>query len=547
MVFQLYQDKSVTVLEWRVPIWVKRVDAGKLDPHAAEGQFVGYNEEAKGYRIYWAKKRSISVERNVYVDKDAVMEPGDAMFEGEDLPGSNPHIPTSQPLPKQEEPDIPPKPIEMPTENPLPTENPMLKSNKAHRDLLTGLPQFDQASYGHGKHQSAKEATLIESMLAVNAESLEPGGAEFELPITGLDWFREAVLDALSAITEDQPHIDQAIKGPESDQWKEAIESELTQIEKLDTWDVVEAPPDANIIDSRFVLRRKRDAEGNVSRFKARLVAKGFKQRFGVDYTETFAPTVRPETLRVLLSLAALLGAVIEQADVKNAYLHSLLHDGEEIYMYRPRHFDTFRSLPAKFANRPTRTIVLRLRRPLYGTKQGAHHWYEELRRILLLLEFRVLAADEAVFYKVKGAEYVIIAAATDDFTFIADSIESAALVKKQMNEHFELVDLGPINWILGVSVVRDTENRTITLGQEAYVNQILSRFGLENARPAVTPMEPGADFTPDSPSVSPTLLTAAEKTTYREMIGSLMYLAVMMHPDISFAITSLSQYLDVP
>ena len=59
--------------------------------------------------------------------------------------------------------------------------------------------------------------------------------------------------------------------------------------------------------------------------------------------------------------------------------------------------------------------------------------------------------------------------------------------------------------------------------------------------------MEPGADFMPDSPSISPTLLTAAKKTTYREMIGSLMYLAIMMHPDISFAITSLSQYLDAP
>ena len=238
---------------------------------------------------------------------------------------------------------------------------------------------------------------------------------------------------------------------------------------------------------------------------------------------------------------------MIEQADVKNAYLHSLLHDGEEIYMYCPRHFDTFWSLPTKFANRLTRTIVLRLRQPLYGIKQGAHYWYEELRRILLLLEFRVLAADEAIFYKVKGAEYVIIAAATDNFMFIANSIESATLVKKQMNKHFKLVDLGPINWILGVSIVHDTENRTIALGQEAYINQILSRFSLENARLAVTPMEPGADFTADSPSVSSTLLTAAKKMIYREMIGSLMYLAIMMCPNISFAITSLSQYLNAP
>src|ERR1700724_3656826 len=101
----------------------------------------------------------------------------------------------------------------------------------------------------------------------------------------------------MSAVMEDQPHIDQAINRPESNQWTEAIEAELTQIEKLGTWDVVEAPPGANIIDSRFVLCRKRDAQGNISRYKARLVTKGFKQRFGVDYTETFALTVRATTL----------------------------------------------------------------------------------------------------------------------------------------------------------------------------------------------------------------------------------------------------------
>jgi len=82
----------------------------------------------------------------------------------------------------------------------------------------------------------------------------------------GSDWFHKAVHDAMSAITEDQPHINEAIKGPEANQWKEAIEAELTQIEKLDTWEVVKAPPDANIIDSCFVLHQKRDAQGTPCR-----------------------------------------------------------------------------------------------------------------------------------------------------------------------------------------------------------------------------------------------------------------------------------------
>jgi len=99
-----------------------------------------------------------------------------------------------------------------------------------------------------------------------------------------------------------------------------------------------------------------------------------------------------------------------------------------------------------------------------------------------LLLGFRVLLADEAIFYKVQDTKFIVIADTTDNFIFIADSTESAALVRAQMNEHFELVDLGPINWLLGVSVVRSVKDQTITLGQKAYVDQILVRFGLDRA-----------------------------------------------------------------
>jgi len=361
------------VLEWGIPIWVKKADARKLDLHAMEGCFVGYNEEAKGYQVFWAARRSVSIEWDIYVDKDTVLKPRDVVFEGGNLPTinatspevSNPTVPDSQ-----SNEDTPP-PAEMPTVNPSPTpETPNFEPSTTSkvqqcRNSLAGLPQFDEATYGHGKHQSGKGAAFVENALAVNAKRiLEPGGAKVEPFITGSDWFHKAVHDTMSAITEDQPHINEAIKGPEANQWKDAIEVELTQIEKLGTWKVVEAPPDTNIIDSRFVLHQKRDAQGNISRYKACLVTKGFKQQFGVDYTDTFAPTVRTSTLWVLLSIARSLGnkVVVEQADAKNVYLNSWLHNDEVIYMYRPQNFETFCSLPMEFTNKPRKMIVLWLR-----------------------------------------------------------------------------------------------------------------------------------------------------------------------------------------
>jgi hypothetical protein len=205
--------------------------------------------------------------------------------------------------------------------------------------------------------------------------------------------------------------------------------------------------------------------------------------------------------------------------------------------------------LPKTFedASRNGKRVVLRLKRPLYGTKQGAHHWYEELKKTLLKFDFKVCAADEATFYKVKGENFIVLAAATDDFTIVTNSRSLSAETKANLNGHFVLVDLGDLSWLLGVSVTRDLSNKTISLGQQSYVELMLTRFGLTNARPAPTPMEPGADYHLDSPSISPTSLTPAENTTFREMIGSLMYCATMTRPDIAYAVSMLSQFLESP
>jgi hypothetical protein len=119
-----------------------------------------------------------------------------------------------------------------------------------------------------------------------------------------------------------------------------------------------------------------------------------------VDYTDTFAPTVRPSTLRTLLLTAASRGDVIVQADAKNVYLNAWLKDDKVIHMTLPDFYDQFHQLPANLTEKAqNRNVIVRLLRPLYGTKQGAHHWYEELRRILESLRFNVCAADKAVFY----------------------------------------------------------------------------------------------------------------------------------------------------
>ena len=68
--------------EWGTTVWIKQLDAGKLDLRAEEACFVGYNDESKGFRIYWPKKHKISIERDMYFDKNHTLKPDEVSIEG---------------------------------------------------------------------------------------------------------------------------------------------------------------------------------------------------------------------------------------------------------------------------------------------------------------------------------------------------------------------------------------------------------------------------------------------------------------------------------
>jgi hypothetical protein len=109
--------------------------------------------------------------------------------------------------------------------------------------------------------------------------------------------------------------------------WRDAMELEYNALLHNKTWKLVPPRPGLNIIDSKWVFKTKRRSDGSIERYKARLVAKGFKQRYGLDYEDTFSPVVKPTTIRLLLSLAVTNGWHLRQLDVQNAFLHGILDE----------------------------------------------------------------------------------------------------------------------------------------------------------------------------------------------------------------------------
>ena len=80
---------------------------------------------------------------------------------------------------------------------------------------------------------------------------------------------------------------------------------ELNNMRKLNVYTIVKSVPNgSNVISSLQVFKYKRDLNGNITKRKARLVAKGYTQEYGVDYKETFAPTLKHDTIRIITVLA---------------------------------------------------------------------------------------------------------------------------------------------------------------------------------------------------------------------------------------------------
>ena len=115
------------------------------------------------------------------------------------------------------------------------------------------------------------------------------------------------------------------------------MEQEIHALQRNNTWRLVPPPSGVNIIDSKWVFKVKKQVDGSIERYKAHLVAKGFKQRYGIDYEDTFSPVIKPTTIRVLLFLAVTRGWSLRQLDVQNAFLHGVLE--EEVYMRQPPGF----------------------------------------------------------------------------------------------------------------------------------------------------------------------------------------------------------------
>ena len=335
----------------------------------------------------------------------------------------------------------------------------------------------------------------------------------------------------------DPTSLEDAKRRPDWKRWEKAIQDELDALERAGTWKLVERPRGRNVVESKWVLHLKKDADGKIERYKARLVAKGFTQVQGVDYFDTFAPVARLASIRTILAIAARNGWPIDTFDFHSAFLNGKLDAHEEIFMEQP----------PGFATRDCLIFCLQLFKSIYGLKQASRKWYDIICLTFAELGFEKSEADPAVFFIHSGDNLVLLAIHVDDCTITGNSERFIAELKIKLASKYSLTDLGPAAWLLGIKITRNLEDRTLALSQESYIDSILARFNFTDLKPLATPMDPNIRFSKDQ--CPQTLEEASEmrRIPYREALGSLMYCAVATRPDIAFPVGLLSQFVENP
>jgi hypothetical protein len=331
-----------------------------------------------------------------------------------------------------------------------------------------------------------------------------------------------------SNVSNDNPNVSvplsykEAINGPLCREWSAAMKSEYDSLMGNKVWTLVDRPQNCNIVKSKWVFKIKHDASGNFEKFKARLVAMGYTQIQGVDYKDTFSPVVRHCTMRILFSLACQLDLTIDHIDVTTAFLNGDLE--ETIYMEQPPGFDN-----------DIKNKVCLLQKGIYGLKQASRIWNTKVNKILCENGFLQSKCEPCIYIQKDENSLVIVALYVDDFYVFSNNSSLKDKLVNILQSKFKCKNLGELKNCLGINIIR--EGNMLKLDQSDYIRKVLRRFNMENCKSVSTPMALGCKFDNDCEPL------CDETYDYRELLGSLMYLAVCSRPDIAYACSHLSQY----
>lgn len=516
----------------------------KLDDKAKACIFIGYDSTHMGYRFWDPKAKKIIVRRDATFWEDVRVAEEDVASHHEERPRALPHVVIN------EEMQVPS--LEDERERPLPPQY-------EHE----APPMEDQ----HAQHVTDQMAASSDRrpQSASSSEMIAPRGVRSMRDILGAEGQRQApreelrqvhgapinpqapplpnpplrrsprFIHAIKSIPHEDPlTVEEAMSRTDAPKWRQAMEEELDAMRRMKTWELVDLPEGRQAVKCKWVFKLKRNQDDSIERYRARLVAKGFSQKEGLDYNETFSPTLKHTSIRVILALVALYDWEVHQVDVATAFLNGVLQ--EEVFMCQPDGF----VIPGKEKK------VCRLKKSIYGLKQSSRVWNEDIDLYLQSIRFIRSMSDPCVYVR-DGDPSNIIGLYVDDQVVTGRSIQVIEKTKREIAMKYDIKDLGPSKKLLGWEIVRDRVSGLLSISQTKLIEKALDRFGMASCNSSPTPLDPGLKLSQEhSPKTNDEKLDMID-VPYQALIGTLMYLMVGTRPDIAYAVGVLSQFMHNP
>ncbi|KAI3727128.1 hypothetical protein L1987_66937 [Smallanthus sonchifolius] len=465
------------------------ISQGKLEPRAQKCVFLGYPEGVKGFRLWSLENLKVIVSRDVTFKES---------FYYKDLIGNVPNEPDESNIEE----------VQIEVEN--------TSSSEVNVERQEGIsePEFSLARDRPRRkvvpplRYRSDDSISVVAFLAVEEESCQE-------PLT----------------------FEEAVNSIDKDKWRQAMIEEMESLNKNGTWELVTKPDSQKLVSCKWIYKVK-DGITSVEgpRYKARLVAKGFTQREGVYYTEIFSPVVKHTSIRIMLSMVAVLDLELEQMDVKTTFLHGYLD--EQIYMSQPKGFEV----------EGQEDKVCLLKRSLYGLKQSPRQWYRRFDDYMLSHDFKRSSYDSCVYYKeYEVKKFVYLQLYVDDMLIACSDKSEIENTKLLLMSEFDMKQLGEAKKIIGMEIFRNRSQRELKVSQGSYILKVLKNYGMDNSKPVKTPLAQHFRLSSEDCPISDLEKTYMDKVPYANAVGSLMYLMVCTRPDIGYGVSLVSRYLANP
>jgi hypothetical protein len=191
----------------------------------------------------------------------------------------------------------------------------------------------------------------------------------------------------------------------------------------------------------------------------------------------------------------------------------------------------------------------LKLNKAIYGLKQAPKEWNDEIDSHLKHIGYTATTADACIYVKKTKTSRIILCLYVDDTVVLYNDIDEQQWLtdKAKISNKYAIKDLGDVNWILNMKVVRNAATGEITLSQAAYIDKMLISHGMTECKSADNPhvnteLTRATDSITDSPTLSPTAHAA-----FRSIIGGLLYAANQTRIDIAYTVGVLCRFLTNP